>query len=96
MNKKKTTEQFVEEAKIIHGDKYNYSKVNYTSNKDKIVIICKIHGEFEHDLRLMDFVKKPTLFMNFMVIIGMEIQIYMNQMMKHILAKHLENYLKKH
>jgi hypothetical protein len=47
MNKKKTTKQFIEEAKLIHGDKYDYSKINYTSNKYKVVIICKIHGEFE-------------------------------------------------
>jgi hypothetical protein len=27
--KKKTTEQFIDDAKIIHGDKYDYSKVIY-------------------------------------------------------------------
>ena len=45
--KRKTTEQFVKEAKIIHGDKYNYSKVNYINSQTKIIITCKIHGEFE-------------------------------------------------
>ena len=29
-----------------HGDKYDYSKVIYTNNTDKIEIICKKHGEF--------------------------------------------------
>ena len=43
---KLTTEQFIEEAKQIHGDKYNYSKVNYVNRKTKVCIICPIHGEF--------------------------------------------------
>ena len=43
---RKTTEQFVKEAKLVHGDKYDYSKVNYVSSKDKVEIICPIHGSF--------------------------------------------------
>ena len=44
---KHTTEMFIEKAKIIHGDRYDYSKVEYNGNKIKVIIICKIHGEFE-------------------------------------------------
>jgi very-short-patch-repair endonuclease len=40
------TLQFIEEAKEIHGDKYDYSQVNYISSKSKVIIICKMHGEF--------------------------------------------------
>ena len=47
MPKKKTTQQFIKEAKLIHGDKYDYSKVNYINTHTKITIICKKHGEFE-------------------------------------------------
>lgn len=47
MPKKKTKQQFIEEAKLIHGDKYDYSKVNYINTHTKITIICKKHGEFE-------------------------------------------------
>lgn len=43
---RKTTEQFIAEAKAIHGDKYDYSKVDYQGNKIKICIICPAHGEF--------------------------------------------------
>ena len=43
---KKTTEQFIEEAKKVHGDKYDYSKVEYVEGKSKICIICPEHGEF--------------------------------------------------
>ena len=43
---KKTKEQFINEAKKVHGDKYDYSKVNYKGNKHKICIICNKHGEF--------------------------------------------------
>jgi superfamily II DNA or RNA helicase len=46
-NKKKTTEQFIEEAKVIHGDKYDYSKVVYVGNKKEVTIICPIHGAFD-------------------------------------------------
>ena len=40
------TKDFIEKAKIKHGDKYNYSKVNYINNTKKIIIICKVHGNF--------------------------------------------------
>ena len=42
----KTTEQFIEEAKQIHGDKYDYSKVIYNVCDEKICIVCPEHGEF--------------------------------------------------
>ena len=42
-----------------------------------------------------DIVKKQIQFMNFMEIIGMEIQKCLNLMKKHILEKHLKNYIKK-
>lgn len=45
-NIKKSTEQFIEEAKEIHGDKYDYSKVKYTSNDKHVIIRCPIHGDF--------------------------------------------------
>jgi len=38
---------FIEKSKLIHGDKYDYSNVKYKNNRTKVVIICKIHGEFE-------------------------------------------------
>ena len=45
-NKKLTTETFIEKAKLVHGDTYSYSKVNYINNRIKVIIICKEHGEF--------------------------------------------------
>ena len=41
-----TKEEFIEKAKEIHGDKYDYSKVNYINANTKVCIICPIHGEF--------------------------------------------------
>ena len=46
MPRKLTTEEFIKKAKEIHGDKYDYSKVNYTNNSTKVCIICPEHGEF--------------------------------------------------
>lgn len=44
--KKLTQEEFIEKCKSIHKDKYDYSNVVYTGNRNKITIICKIHGAF--------------------------------------------------
>ena len=44
--KKKTTEEFIKEAKEINGNKYDYSKVVYVNQLTEVCIICPIHGEF--------------------------------------------------
>lgn len=41
-----TTEEFIQKSKEIHGDKYDYSKVDYVNTKTKVCIICPEHGEF--------------------------------------------------
>lgn len=41
-----TTEEFIKKATEVHGDKYDYPKVNYINAKNKVCIICHIHGEF--------------------------------------------------
>ena len=46
-SKKLTTEQFIEKARKIHGDKYDYSKVIYNGYDKEVTIICPIHGEFQ-------------------------------------------------
>ena len=46
MGRRLTTNDFTKRAKQIHGDKYDYSKVNYVNNKTKVKIICPKHGEF--------------------------------------------------
>lgn len=43
---KLTTEEFIERARAIHGDKYDYSKVDYVNSETKVHIICHEHGEF--------------------------------------------------
>ena len=43
---RKSTKEFIEMSKLIHGDKYDYSLVDYKNNKTKVEIICKIHGIF--------------------------------------------------
>lgn len=42
----KSTSQFILEARKIHGNKYDYSKANYVTNRIKLIIICNEHGEF--------------------------------------------------
>jgi hypothetical protein len=44
----KSTEYFLEKARSIHGDKFDYSKVNYKHTHKNVKIICKKHNlEFE-------------------------------------------------
>lgn len=45
--KKKNTEQFIRDAISIHGNKYDYRKVDYINSSTKVIISCPIHGEFE-------------------------------------------------
>jgi hypothetical protein len=37
---------FTNMSKSLHGDKYDYSKVLYTGNENKVEIVCPIHGSF--------------------------------------------------
>jgi hypothetical protein len=46
MPKRLTTREFVEKARAVHGDKYDYSEVEYVNNTTKVKIICPEHGEF--------------------------------------------------
>jgi len=46
-NYQPTTEEWIKKAKIIHGDKYDYSKVEYIGANTKVFITCKEHGDFE-------------------------------------------------
>ena len=41
-----TKTEFIDRACKIHGDKYDYSQVEYVNNRTYISIICKEHGQF--------------------------------------------------
>lgn len=43
---KKTTEQFVSEAKYKHGDRYDYTSSKYCGANKLVKILCRTHGEF--------------------------------------------------
>lgn len=43
---KKTTEQFVKEAMQVHGDKYDYSEVEYVNTHKPVKIRCLQCGNF--------------------------------------------------
>lgn len=46
-NKKLTNEEFIEKSNIVHNFRYDYSKTLYKRSLDKVIIICREHGEFE-------------------------------------------------
>lgn len=45
--KNKTTEDFVIQANKIHNNKYEYIQTLYTKSNEKIIITCKLHGNFD-------------------------------------------------
>lgn len=45
--KTKTNKKFISEAITVHGKQYDYSKVVYIRTHEKIIIICRHHGEFK-------------------------------------------------
>ena len=45
-NYKMTRDDFIEKARKVHGDLYDYSKVDYKGNKEKVCITCPEHGDF--------------------------------------------------
>ncbi len=44
--KKLTTEEFIKKVRAVHGDRYDYSKVEYVNSISKICIVCPDHGEY--------------------------------------------------
>jgi len=45
-NRNLTTDEFIEKARQVHGDKYDYSKTEYVDYRTKVEIVCPIHGSF--------------------------------------------------
>jgi hypothetical protein len=46
MAKKLNQIEVLEIIRQIHGDRYDYSKLKYTTSKTKLELICTIHGSF--------------------------------------------------
>ena len=46
LNSRLNQNGFLEKAILVHGLKYDYSKAVYSRHCDKIIVICKNHGEF--------------------------------------------------
>jgi len=44
--RRSNTNEFIEKSKKIHGETYDYSKIEYISTKEYVTIICKKHGSF--------------------------------------------------
>ena len=44
--RRKTREQFIEDCKKVHGDRYDYSDTRYLGDAKKVQICCREHGVF--------------------------------------------------
>lgn len=45
--KKLTKEEFITRGKLVHNNKFNYSRVVYVNPTTPVIIICPIHGEYK-------------------------------------------------
>lgn len=48
---KKTSAEFVEEARALFGEKYDYSLIKYTGSHHKVRVVCREHGAFDQEAR---------------------------------------------
>lgn len=46
MAKRLTKQEFEDRACAVHGNRYDYSKVEYANAHAKVIILCRYHGEF--------------------------------------------------
>jgi len=46
-NRRTEADKFIEKAKQVHGDKYDYSKTEYITARNKVTITCPLHGDFD-------------------------------------------------
>lgn len=47
MSNRLTTAKFIEKARLVHGDAWDYSRVNYTNSKTKVDVVCPVHGRWQ-------------------------------------------------
>jgi len=45
-NKRSNTQEFIKKSHILYDHKYDYSLVEYRGSQEKVIIVCKEHGEF--------------------------------------------------
>ena len=46
MPRRRSLEEFIAQARSIHGDKYTYDQVEYKNDSTKVVVTCPKHGNF--------------------------------------------------
>lgn len=46
-SQRQPVEAFIARARLAHGDKFDYSKVEYKTARLPVTIICPVHGEFQ-------------------------------------------------
>jgi hypothetical protein len=46
MGKQLSQQEFLNKAKLVHGDLFDYTKTVYEKSCKKVVVICKVHGDF--------------------------------------------------
>lgn len=60
MAKVQDTSSFIEAARAIHGDRYDYSRTDYVGAGKPITIVCRKHGEFTLGSAASHYMKKRS------------------------------------
>lgn len=47
-----TYEEFLQESRALHGNKYSYQKFDFIGRQENALIICPVHGEFKQQCRV--------------------------------------------
>ena len=63
---KLSQEEFIQKAKLKHGDKYDYSETIYENGREKIIIIC--HEKDENGIEHGRFLQEAGSHINFVII----------------------------
>lgn len=60
MSRGLTTNEFIEKAILTHGDKYDYSKVEYFHSRVAVIIGCRKHGWFKQKPETHIYGSRPS------------------------------------
>lgn len=44
---RKNIDNFIDQANVVHDNRYNYDKTEYKNHKENVLITCPIHGDFK-------------------------------------------------
>lgn len=44
-----STDEYISMARAVHGERYDYGRVEYMNSKTNVTIVCRVHGSFQQE-----------------------------------------------